>query len=86
MAARFIPGTRLALYIASGYFKAPQAPFFLWVIGTAILYTGLVFGLFHAVGAVAGEAAKVWLPVIAISALILFMGFKFAQLKFRVNA
>lgn len=86
MAARFIPGTRVALYVASGYFQAPRVPFILWIIGTSILYTGLVFALFHAVGAVAGEAAKVWLPVIAISGLILFMGMKFAQSKFRANA
>lgn len=86
LAARFITGTRVALYVASGYFQAPRVPFILWIIGTSILYTGVVFALFHAVGAVAGEAAKVWLPVIAIGGLILFMVFKFAQIRFKAKA
>ncbi len=81
--ARFIPGTRMALYIGAGYFQAPWVKFTLWIVGTAIVYVGIIFGLFHAAGAVAGEAAKIWLPVIALGMFALLMGGRLVLNKFR---
>ncbi|MGD2132020.1 MAG: VTT domain-containing protein [Maricaulaceae bacterium] len=69
MAARFIPGTRIPLYLASGYFKASWPRFAFWISVSALAYVGAAFALFHTVGAVAGEAAKAWLPAIAIAVL-----------------
>ena len=69
LAARFLPGARIALYIAAGYFGAGFVRFALLVGLTAILYVGAVFALFHAVGSVAGEQAKVWLPAAMLLAL-----------------
>ena len=70
MAARFIPGTRIPLYLASGYFKADWRRFAFWICVSAVTYVSAAFALFHTVGAVAGEAAKAWLPAIAVAALI----------------
>lgn len=69
-AARFVPGARIALYIAAGYFGAAWPRFAFWVVATALFYVAIVFALFHVLGAVIGEQAKVWLPVGA-GALIL---------------
>ena len=79
MAVRFAPGARIALYIAAGYFRARWASFAFWVALSAVVYIAAAFALFHAVGAVAGEAAKVWLPAVAIGALFLYL----AVLKLR---
>ncbi len=73
MTVRFVPGTRIPLYVASGYFQAPWLQFAFWIAVSAIAYIAIAFALFHSVGAVAGEAAKVWLPVIAISVLLLYL-------------
>lgn len=65
--ARFVPGTRIPTYLACGFFKIDYLKFVILVIATAACYVTISFGLFHTVGAVAGEAAKYWLPVIAIT-------------------
>jgi membrane protein DedA with SNARE-associated domain len=67
LAARFIPGTRIPLYLAAGYFKAPFWLFAISVVITAALYAGLVFALLHKLGAMAGEHVLVWAPVVAIA-------------------
>lgn len=73
LTARFVPGTRIPTYIACGFFKAHYGKY-IFVLGmTAVLYVALVFGLFHSVGAVAGEKAKFWLPVIAVAMLATYI-------------
>lgn len=71
--ARFVPGTRIPTYVACGFFKAPYLRFCLFVAMTASGYVGVVFILFHTVGAVAGERAKYWLPAIALTAIALYL-------------
>jgi len=66
---RWIPGTRIAVYVAAGYFRAPFAQFAGLILVTAALYVATIFLLFHAVGMVAGEEAKRWLPAAAFAAL-----------------
>ena len=73
LTARFVPGTRIPTYIAAGFFKADYAKYILTLVLTASLYVGLMFGLFHSVGAVAGEKAKIWLPVIAVVCLAIYI-------------
>ena len=73
MTVRFIPGARIALYIASGYFGASWPKFVCWILISAIVYIGAAFALFHAVGMVAGEAARVWLPAVAIGGLLIYL-------------
>ncbi|MEM8936217.1 MAG: VTT domain-containing protein [Pseudomonadota bacterium] len=67
--ARFVPGTRIPTYVACGFFKANYIKYLVILFCTAVLYVAIVFGLFHAIGAVAGEQAKYWLPAIAIGGL-----------------
>ena len=83
MTVRFVPGTRIPLYIASGFFGASWARFAFWIAFSAIIYIAIAFALFHTVGAVAGESAKVWLPVIAISALLVYLLYRATKSRMR---
>lgn len=67
LTARFVPGTRIPLYLASGFFNAPFLKFFAYMFSSAVLYVSLVFGLFHVLGAVAGEQVKNYLPLIGLT-------------------
>lgn len=69
LVARFVPGTRIPLYVASGVFQAPVVKFTAYVVGTGILYSGLAFALFHVLGKAAGEYA----PKAAIIAAVLIV-------------
>jgi len=68
LVARFIPGARIPLYIAAGFFKASFLKFAAFIILSALIYIGIAFGLFHLLGEVAGEEAKKYLPIVAIIA------------------
>lgn len=78
LTARFVPGTRIPTYVAAGFFKADYPRYVLTLLITASLYVGIVFGLFHSVGAVAGEHALFWLPVGAVLLLIAYIAFRWA--------
>jgi len=73
IAARFVPGTRIPFYVAAGFFKAPWWAYAGWGAMSVVLYTGAIFALFHAVGAVAGAAAAIWLPAVAIFTLLVYV-------------
>lgn len=73
MTARFVPGTRIPTYIACGFFKAHYGKYLLVLGLTATLYVALMFGLFHGLGAVAGEKAKIWLPITAVVCLAVYV-------------
>jgi membrane protein DedA with SNARE-associated domain len=81
MTVRFVPGTRIPAYVASGYFEASWLRFAFWIVVSAVIYIAIAFALFHTVGAVAGEAAKLWLPVIAISALLGYLLMRWIRTK-----
>ncbi len=76
LTARFVPGTRIPAYIAAGFFKAEYVRYILTLMLTASLYVAMMFVLFHTVGAVAGEKAKIWLPVIAVALLFTYVVFR----------
>lgn len=76
LTARFVPGTRIPTYIAAGFFKADYVRYVLTLVFTASLYIVIVFGLFHTVGAVAGEEAIFWLPFITIGLLVLYVVYR----------
>ncbi len=76
LTARFVPGTRIPTYVAAGFFKAPYLKYVLTLVFTASLYVGIVFSMFHALGAVAGDRAKVWLPVAAVVLLVAYILFR----------
>jgi len=76
LTARFVPGTRIPTYIAAGFFKAHYPKYLLTLVFTASLYIGVVFSLFHTVGAVAGEEAIVWMPLVTITLLAAYILFR----------
>ncbi|MFQ5563007.1 MAG: DedA family protein [Parvularculaceae bacterium] len=76
LTARFVPGTRIPTYIAAGFFKKHYGVYIAALGATAVLYLIVMFGLFHSVGAVAGEQAKIWLPVIAVVLLAAYIVFR----------
>lgn len=76
LTARFVPGTRIPTYIACGFFKAHYGKYIIVLGMTAAMYITLMFGLFHGLGAVAGEKAKFWLPVIAVTLLAAYVIFR----------
>lgn len=76
LTARFVPGTRIPTYIAAGFFKAHYPRYILTLAVTAVLYVAIVFGLFHSVGAVAGEEAIFWLPIGAVILLVGYIAFR----------
>lgn len=73
LTARFVPGTRIPTYVAAGFFKADYVKYVFTLATTAALYVAIMFALFHSVGAVAGEKAKFWLPVIALFFLAIYV-------------
>lgn len=84
LTARFVPGTRIPTYVACGFFAAPYVRFVTYVVSTAFLYVAFMFALFHAVGEVAGERAKVALPIVAITLVGAYILFRW--LRHRRNA
>lgn len=76
MTARFVPGTRIPTYIACGFFRVEYLKYIIVLATTATIYVAITFGLFHTVGAVAGEQAKYWLPAIAITFIATYIGFR----------
>jgi len=71
--ARFVPGTRIPLYVASGFFKAPFPRFAAFVVGSGALYAGLMFAVFHLLGRALGEQAHVYIPAAAVLLLVSFL-------------
>ena len=76
LTARFVPGTRIPTYVAAGFFKADYPRYVLTLVFTAALYVGIVFSLFHILGAIAGEKAKFWLPIGAVVLLVCYIIFR----------
>lgn len=76
-AARFIPGTRIPLYLAAGAFGAPFWPFLAYIVLSAALYVGLVFALVKGLGALVGREAALWIPAVALVAGLTYLGVRF---------
>lgn len=72
-AARFIPGTRVPLYLAAGAFGAPFWPFLAYIVLSGALYIGAAFALVKGLGALVGREAAMWLPAAAIGAALIYV-------------
>lgn len=81
MTVRFVPGARIALYIAAGFFEASWPRFAGWIVVSAFCYVAAIFGLFHLIGAVAGEKARLWLPLFAFAALLGYLLYRKVRAK-----
>ena len=77
--ARFVPGTRIPLFVAAGLFHAPFGRTAAYVIGTAFIYAGIIFAVFHALGAAMGEEARRTLPFVALAIVVLVMAAQFVR-------
>ncbi|GAB4538605.1 MAG: hypothetical protein Tsb0010_17370 [Parvularculaceae bacterium] len=66
LTVRFIPGARIATYVAAGYVKAPFTPFFFYLALSGAIYVGVIFGAFMFLGEALGEQVKAWLPFAAL--------------------
>ncbi len=76
-ASRFIPLTRMASHVAAGFIRIPYPIYLGWAVFSALLYVGLIFVLFHMLGAVMGEKIKTYLPIVAIIIVaIIIIGLK----------
>ena len=76
LAVRFIPGTRIPFYVASGFFRAPFAKYFAFIVLAAACYLCAAFALFFALGEVAGAHARRWLPWVALTMVALVIGWQ----------
>ncbi|MBL1430357.1 MAG: hypothetical protein COA60_002370 [Robiginitomaculum sp.] len=74
MATRFIPGTRIPVYLASGFFKAPFGQFSFWIIVSGAVYCLIAFVLFHYLGEVGGEKVRMYAPFVAIALVFVILG------------
>lgn len=77
--ARFVPGTRVPLYIACGFFKAPFHRVAFFVITSAFIYCSIAFTLFHRLGDVAGDQIHKYAPIIAVIIVICVISFFFIR-------
>jgi membrane protein DedA with SNARE-associated domain len=77
--ARFVPGTRIPLFVASGLFHAPFGRVAAYVVGTAFIYAGTIFAVFHVLGATMGEQARRTLPFAALGIVVLVMAIQFIR-------
>jgi len=79
LGSRFLPGTRLPLYVAAGLAGTRDVAFFLWALLAVVLWTPLVVALGFALGTAAtgplsaltwgGWVARLLLAVLALTAL-----------------
>lgn len=86
MIVRFLPGTRIPFYLASGLLKAPFGKFALFIGLSAAVYVGLAFALFIALGAVMGEQLRAWLPALAIALVVIMLGWQVIRARARKAA
>ena len=74
MSVRFVPFARIAVYVAAGYAGLAFWRFGLWVAISGALYIGIIFALFHTLGAVLAEQAKAYLPLAGFALAALLIG------------
>ncbi|MEM9838771.1 MAG: VTT domain-containing protein [Pseudomonadota bacterium] len=82
-AARFVPGTRIALYIAAGYFSAPFWRFAVFIVASAAVLIGGLFALLRVLGDVVGDSAVLIVSLTALSVLMVYVLFKVIRARQR---
>lgn len=82
LVARFVPGTRVPIYLASGFFKAPFGKLTLWVVGSGMFYCLLMFLVFHFLGEVGGDRVRVIAPFVAFGVVFCFLVYQYFHLKY----
>jgi membrane protein DedA with SNARE-associated domain len=81
--ARFVPGTRIPAYIASGFFGVPFGIFALWIVVSGLAYVAVAVAVLSSVGAVAGKTGQL---IVAIALMVGLIGYALvAYLKSRAT-
>lgn len=70
--ARFVPGTRIPAYIASGYFGVPFHRYAFWIIVSAFAYVAMAMAFLGTIGVVAGEKGLILVAVSLVVAFIVY--------------
>jgi membrane protein DedA with SNARE-associated domain len=77
--ARFVPGTRIPIFVAAGFFRAPFHRTAAIIVLSAALYAGVIFAVFHALGAAMGEQARRTLPIAALTIVAAILAIQFIR-------
>ena len=75
-AARFLPGTRIVLYVAAGYFRVDFGRFALLIVATAAFLIGSLYGVLKVLGDLIGDRAVFVVSVAVLSFLFVYLGAK----------
>ncbi len=86
MIARFVPGTRIPLYVACGLFKAPFPRFLIIIIFSGALYLAVAFIVFATLGAALGEQVRTALPVVVVVVILGVLGAQWIARSLRGRA
>ena len=73
VAARFVPLTRIPIYIACGFFGVHYLKYCLYIALTALMYVAVIFAAFHLLGNVLGEQLIWVIPVAAITCICVLL-------------
>jgi membrane protein DedA with SNARE-associated domain len=85
LGARFIPGTRIPLYLACGVFRAPFRRFLPLIALTGALYLGLTFALFAVLGDILGPQFQRVLPIVIVGVLAIIIAVTFMSRRRRTQ-
>lgn len=78
---RFLPLIRIPAYVAAGFIKVPYWAFCAWIFSSALVYISVMFSIFHILGEIAGEKAKVYLPIAALTVLAAVAAFMVSRYR-----
>ena len=84
--ARFVPGTRIPLYVACGLFKAPFPRFFITIIFSGALYLAIAFIAFATLGATLGEQIRTAILVVVVVAILAVLAVQWIARSLRKSA
>jgi membrane protein DedA with SNARE-associated domain len=85
LGARFIPGTRIPLYLACGVFRAPFRRFLPLIALTGALYLGLTFALFAVLDDILGPQFQRVLPIVILGVFAIIIAVTFMSRRRRTQ-
>jgi membrane protein DedA with SNARE-associated domain len=83
--ARFVPGTRIPAYIASGFFGVPFGQFAFWIVVSGLAYVGVALVVLGSVGAVAGKTGQLYVAGFLMASLLIYAGILALKSRRNVN-
>jgi membrane protein DedA with SNARE-associated domain len=86
MIARFVPGTRIPLYVACGLFKAPFWRFFVIIIFSGALYLAIAFIVLATLGAAVGEQVRGVIPFVVVGLILTLLAGQWIAKRLRKGA